>query len=764
MVGGAERQCELLARALFARGHNVRVLTVRPDRGIPIHDVVSGVPVERVAYPIIRLGNWRVGCGFLAPILLGWRVWRCARTVDVVMAHQALWPAFVACVAARLRRRPVIVKLGNSGERFDLAVLRQTHWYGMFAARFLMRNVTMFVATSTAVRSDLGAAGVPTTRIAEIANGVDVPLVVPMRSVADRIRYIAVGSLTPKKNFHTLFDAIAQLDADARARCTWTIVGDGALREALHAHATALGLGSTVAFAGEVQDVPSLLAVHDVFVLPSRTEGLSNAVLEAMAHGLPLLLSDVGGNRDLVPGACRASGAPYAVGATGLLVHAETPDAITAAFRWFLAHPTESLAMGRVAREQVREQYAIARTSAQYEERIRAVVTPPPRVVHLVTFLDEQTGGMERQALQLVRGLQQRGYQCFFITCARVDRMWRDRLPLVGAIEGIRIYRIPFIRGWRRWNACWYGVVSCVLLFALRRQYDCIHAHQLQTSGTVASVVRRWLPSKRLIVKDAAGGATGDVTELRRLLGGRVIPMLRQRVDRFVAVSQEVAEELASIGCAPVIHIPNSVDDDRFRPPDVEERRRARVALMGSEASAITFVLTVGRLHPQKNIAMLIDAIAMLAPSYVLMIVGDGSERGALERHARERGAHERVRCIGAVADVRPYYHAADIFVIPSRSEGLPNVVLEAMACGLPVTGSDIPSIRAILPPALQACLVAPDDPVELSASIRRLAVGGVHGYTVGDVRRHVTAHYRLDTIVERYGGMYRELMDTVLA
>lgn len=756
-IGGAERQCEILARALLARGHDVRVLTVRPERGIAVREVMDGVFVERVAYPIMRIGSVRIGFGFLAPLLLAWRAWRILPRYNVVVAHQALWPALTACIAATLRGRPVIVKLGNSGERFDLDVVRRTHWYGAFARWFLLRHVARFIATSHAVLNDLHRAGVLAERMVDIPNGVVLPAALSdRRGVQTALRVVFVGSLTPKKNVAVLLDALSRCAETARGNITLSILGDGPERMALEQRAVALGIRDCVTFCGMVADPAPVLAVSDVFVLPSRTEGLSNAALEAMAHGLPLLLSDAGGNRDLVPGARRTGSAPFAVGTTGILVDPRSPAGIVAGFQWLSEHAEDRRCMGQRARVLAEHRYAMDRVTVAYETLLEQVTRP--RVVHLLTFLDSR-GGMERQALQLASAYRTLGGQGLFITSAHVDRMWRERLPIAGTLDGFRVYRIPFVSGWQRCNAALYAIGGVLVLIALQRRYDVIHAHQLHTSGIVASVARRFLRSKRVIVKNACGGLYGDVVELGRLAGGRAAALLRHSISTFVGVSTETVAEMEATALHPIVAIPNSVRTNTFVPPTPAMRERARQAILGRHAVDATVVLSVGRLHAQKNLRILINALTMLDDSFILFLVGDGPERVALERHRVQRGLGGRVRFTGAVGDVLPYYHAADVFVLASRSEGMPNVVLEAMACELPIVGSDIPPVRAIVQEGREGILVSPDDAAGFAEAIRCTVSDQPRARQMGrHARDRVESEFSVDAAAQRYATLYASL------
>ena len=115
----------------------------------------------------------------------------------------------------------------------------------------------------------------------------------------DEFLWLAVGRLVPQKDVPNLLDAFAKHHA-AHPRSRLAIVGDGALRDEMVAHAASLGVGEAVAFLGIRRDVPQLMAAADVFVMSSAWEGLPNVVMEAMAAGLPVVSTNVGGVAELV--------------------------------------------------------------------------------------------------------------------------------------------------------------------------------------------------------------------------------------------------------------------------------------------------------------------------------------------------------------------------------------------------------------------------------------------------------------------------------
>jgi glycosyltransferase involved in cell wall biosynthesis len=156
------------------------------------------------------------------------------------------------------------------------------------------------------------------------------------------------------------------------------------------------------------------------------------------------------------------------------------------------------------------------------------------------------------------------------------------------------------------------------------------------------------------------------------------------------------------------------VELDRFRPTD------------GREARAAFHLASVGQLQPAKGYYLLLDAVATLAGDghdVRLTLAGDGPDRAALEDHARRTGVGSRVRFLGEVnqEQVRALFADVDVFVLPSFAEGIPVVLMEAMASGLPCVATRISGIPELIVEGESGLLVTPSEVGELAAAIARL-------------------------------------------
>lgn len=196
--------------------------------------------------------------------------------------------------------------------------------------------------------------------------------------------------------------------------------------------------------------------------------------------------------------------------------------------------------------------------------------------------------------------------------------------------------------------------------------------------------------------------------------GARVLDHALSRVtEEWIGNSADVADFITAAHGAPrerVHVVRNGIDGDVFHPGD---RPRTRPGVREGRAR----VGSVGRLVPVKGFDVLVEAVRSLGDDVdaEYVVLGDGPERDALERAAQGLPVSfpGAVHDPGAVAD---FLRTLDVFVLPSRSEGLPNVVLEAAACGVPVVATSAPGIEGAAPGAV---LVAPDDPRALAGALR---------------------------------------------
>jgi glycosyltransferase involved in cell wall biosynthesis len=269
------------------------------------------------------------------------------RRIDIV--HNYLFDAnFVGTLAARLARVPVtlISKRGLDAyaEAYKVRVCR--------VANALAMRVTV---PAEAVRRHVHAEErCPLDKIVVIPNGVD-PARVPAAQRCGGTVVGALGRLDPRKGHGDLLEALSLVRARVPA-ARLVLVGDGTERATLEDRARRLGIVEAVDMRGAVPDGARVLSEMSVFVLPSHVEGMSNALLEAMAAGLPVVATDVGGNPEVV-----------VPGETGLLVRPGDPEALAQAILGLLADPGRARTMGAAGRARVLEHFTVQRMVARHQ-------------------------------------------------------------------------------------------------------------------------------------------------------------------------------------------------------------------------------------------------------------------------------------------------------------------------------------------------------------------------------------------------------------
>ncbi len=388
-VGGAEVLTLREAVAMRSLGLRVRIVTLRLDRTWPAHEELEGVPVFRTGGLFMgRKLRLRFGAQWLAELQMFRELLRSSASYDVIHMRQVSFLARPVALASILTRKPVIVQIANAGPgrhapvaagarttlyandldphaaylqipagswgASDVDTLRRSQWLAGLTLRLLRRRNITFLSVSERTTAHLIEDGLRPEQIVLLPTGIETKhYAAAFRQIEARAHDDAARPLTVlcvaryryEKGLDVLLHAWRRVQAQG-INARLALAGGGQLEPQLAAMITALGLQDSVELAGLRSDVSDLLAKADVFVLPSRFEGLPNALLEAMAAGLPCVVTRVSGNEDVV-----------ADGACGLLVPPGEPEPLAAALTHMLTHPVEARVMGRAARERIIRYY-----------------------------------------------------------------------------------------------------------------------------------------------------------------------------------------------------------------------------------------------------------------------------------------------------------------------------------------------------------------------------------------------------------------------
>lgn len=339
--GGTERQMTELIQRLDRRRFDVHVACFQRE-GAWLPAVEACAPVT--AFPIrgfARPATWARAAGFA--------LWCRARRIAVLQTCD-LYANTFGLPAAALARVPV--RIGSRRELNPDKTARQ-----ITLQRHAYRCAHAIVANSGAAARQLQQEGVSAEVVRVIPNGVTIERFAPRAAGERPVRTIlTVANLRTEKAHEVLLAAAAQL-IGRHPQLQFVIAGDGPRAAELRALVGTLGLQAHVTFLGHREDVPALLAQADAFVLPSRSEAFPNGVIEAMAAGLPVIASRVGGLIDLVD-----------EGRTGFLVAPDDPLALAAAVESLVYSPARAAVIGAAARDEVMRRFSFDRMVQGFED------------------------------------------------------------------------------------------------------------------------------------------------------------------------------------------------------------------------------------------------------------------------------------------------------------------------------------------------------------------------------------------------------------
>ena len=359
---------------------------------------------------------------------------------------------------------------------------------------------------------------------------------------------------------------------------------------------------------------------------------------------------------------------------------------------------------------------------------------PAPRVV-LHVILSLEIGGMEQVVADLVRSLD-RGRFTPIVACLQALGPIAEEL----SSRGIRVIKVPAMAS--KLSFLYPGALIRVVR---ETGAGIVHAH----SGCwYKAVIAARLAGVRRIVYTEHGRRYPDTAAV--MFADRVFSRWTSRV---VAVSGELAEylrDVVGIAGGKVTVIINGVDLSRFPSPGAPR------------AGGPVRVGIIARLAPVKDIATLLRAMKIVAlahPGTLLEVVGDGPERGGLEKLAAELGIRGAVRFLGFRRDVPEVMAGFDIFTLCSLSEGTSVTILEAMAAGKPVVATAVGGTPALLNDGVNGFLVPAGDPERLAGALAALVGDGELRGSIGAANREkVQRRYSLQAMVRRYEELYATL------
>jgi glycosyltransferase involved in cell wall biosynthesis len=360
-------------------------------------------------------------------------------------------------------------------------------------------------------------------------------------------------------------------------------------------------------------------------------------------------------------------------------------------------------------------------------------------------------GGPDKTILNSPRFLAPAGYR---VLCAYMHPPWDQQFERLR--EKADLWQAPLIavpdRGPWDWR-----VLTRLLEVCRRERVTIWHGHDYK-SNALGLLLRRFWPM-HLVTTVHGWGVKGT---WRTPLYYRLDRLCLPHYERVVCVSPDLRDECLACGVPPgrCVLIANAIDTREFSRRAGGAAAKARLGV----APGRLLIGAVGRLSPEKGFDLLIGATARLLRSGLdveLVIGGEGEERAPLEALIARLGLGGRARLLGYQSDPRSLYEALDAYALSSTREGLPNVVLEAMAMGAPVVATRIAGVPRVLRDGDNGLLIEPGSEEQLTAALGRLLRDGRLRGTLSQAgRRTVETDFSFEARMEKVRALYEALLE----
>jgi len=368
----------------------------------------------------------------------------------------------------------------------------------------------------------------------------------------------------------------------------------------------------------------------------------------------------------------------------------------------------------------------------------------------------DRVGGYEKQGFALSRDLKKRGEEVFILSNKK-----RPEQPSIEVREEVPIYRISAFPSFL--GSHYLGILNSLILFFTYHQKNIqiVHAHAL-THFAVLSIFVGKILGKKGLLKIATEEDISKLMESTSLVHKFLIPFSRF-TNYYIAISENIKKEIIRMGVSEtkIYSGFNGVDTALYQPVKLNKKKKIKKLLSIPNKKIVTFV---GRLALRKGVDILIRAwgkVIQRFPDAYLLIVGSGEEEKKLKKLAKELNLINNVRFVGEVDNVVDYLHVTDIFSFPSRLEGAPNAVLEALACGLPVVATKIGGIVDIIYDEVNGILVHAESPDLLSQKLCNLLQDNKYRERLGQkARESALSRFSFEVVSKGYLEFYRELIN----
>ena len=362
-------------------------------------------------------------------------------------------------------------------------------------------------------------------------------------------------------------------------------------------------------------------------------------------------------------------------------------------------------------------------------------------------------GGAENQLRQLIPRLVYHGCRVEVVT-----RRWKRNMPRYDFVDNIPVFRIG-LPGYGTASTLLFVLSLICFLISRGRGADIIHSHGAVAMGVVGKVAST-LNGNKNIAKIASAGR---ISSLKSKIFGRLLINLFRKSDGIICMTNEIYNELKSIRIPSksIYHIPNAVDTKRFYCLSGKEHSELKTKIGFGQHNPV-FIFS-GRIIRGKGLRLLLESWPMIIdyePNARLIIIGSGiGQSNSIEYLLKRKVTIEELKNIYFLGETElpeTFLSIADIFLFPSRKEGFPNALLEAMACGIAIIASDIGGVTELISDGKTGILFPAGDRKILVEKIIYLLKNPMIKNKIGkQARKHVLDCYPFDKIAKRYFETY---------
>lgn len=727
--GGLERYAYEIAKRLHTdHGWKVIVITSGEYRGKDIIEKTDAFTVYRLSYTF-KFSN--------APFAFDWfkkiRLIFKEENPDIVNIHIPV-PGIGDVASLLAGKRPVVITYHTASMHKGKLFPDFFIWiYEHITLPILLHRAKNIACSSDFVRFDFLKRYI--NKSETITPAVDSNIFTPIQNKnlkRPTILFAAgFGRVYEHKGLRDLMDALFIIKKTI-PEVYVMVAGDSDIIDEYKTYIKGLSLEDNVIFLGRLDESELVQAFHksNIFCSPTSNESFGMTILEAMSCGLPVVATKVGGIPSLLDD-----------GKTGFLVEPHNPKELAEKLILLLQDHKKAMVFGAAGYAKAIHGYRWNITTAKYNDIFNNLLQQSPSLVHIAAYYPPHLGGMERVAEEIAKQVAHDGYNITVLTSdigAKNKPIKRISLnPNVRYLWSFEFAHTPFIPTllWNLWRtkkpaifhihlAQAYAPEMVWLASKLRGIPYVLHFHlDVEPSGTFGFLYilwKRWIQTR--VIKDAA----------------RVITL-------SPAQSQLIEERYHKLP-SEVVFIGNGVSE----------------AFLEIGKTKRTFhnplrLLFVGRFTIQKRPDRLIEALKFTKSDVILDMVGEGEDRSKSEELVAKLGL-KNITFHGRLDGEKllDAYRNADVFVLPSDREGMPLVLLEAMATGLPIMGSDVLGITELIDGV--GVVVKNPSPETFAKAIDNIASDPQKLTELSEASLKTADNYSWTKLIKRLEEVYKEI------